>query len=438
MRLVRYSNLVTFEGDFYVFNQMNGTILQISYDTYKALKNQDYDSISEEEKSFLANRGFLVKDTYDEKAILDLDIQRISHARPSTFSLAIGPTMSCNFNCFYCFEQDFRHKTPPWRKMSKETADQTIKFVQNTIPVSTPLEIIWYGGEPLLAPEVIEYLGARLQEVGYQFKDNETFIITNGYYLTEKNVKKLVDTVKLRRAQVTIDGPRNIHNRRRPLIDGTGTYDVIMGNVAIAAHYLDSIVLKINVDKTNVEYVPDLLDIIKNELPSNVFPSVDSVATETVENPKFSSICFTAQEYASVYKQYFFLRNDLPRPSLTCSANTESGFGIDDEGYLYKCWEELGKKSVAVGNVWEGITNYELYKKWLTLDTSKYPEKCESCSILPLCGAGHCPNKILFPDHYSNSIDCIPSKWFLEDFLKSYIKKYRNSIEKSITLQRRQ
>jgi len=87
MRLVRYSNLVTFEGDFYVFNQMNGTILQISYDTYKALKNQDYDSISEEEKSFLANRGFLVKDTYDEKAILDLDIQRISHARPSTFSL---------------------------------------------------------------------------------------------------------------------------------------------------------------------------------------------------------------------------------------------------------------------------------------------------------------------------------------------------------------
>lgn len=55
-------------------------------------------------------------------------------------------------------------------------------------------------------------------------------IITNGYGLTKEISDELVQ-MQIKTAQVTIDGPEEIHNRTRFLKNGEGTYRRIINNL---------------------------------------------------------------------------------------------------------------------------------------------------------------------------------------------------------------
>ena len=68
------------------------------------------------------------------------------------------------------------------------------------------LSVAWFGGEQLLAADVIESLSKRLmapaEEKGVDYRAS---IITNAYLLTQ-DVIDMLSAVKVTSAQVTIDG----------------------------------------------------------------------------------------------------------------------------------------------------------------------------------------------------------------------------------------
>jgi len=70
------------------------------------LLSGDIDKINEGSRTFLINTQFIVPDDYDElKAYNDL----IETNKSSDWlSLTIAVTMDCNFNCYYCYEKDYR------------------------------------------------------------------------------------------------------------------------------------------------------------------------------------------------------------------------------------------------------------------------------------------------------------------------------------------
>jgi len=74
------------------------------------------------------------------------------------------------------------------------------------------------------------------ERAGFQLHDNS--IITNGYLLTDSNARMLSSVAGVTTVQVTIDGTKDIHDKRRTLEGGQGTYDVIMQNIKDNAHYL--------------------------------------------------------------------------------------------------------------------------------------------------------------------------------------------------------
>jgi len=121
------------------------------------------------------------------------------------------------------------------------------------------------------------------------------------------------------------------------LLNGAGTYDVIVNNIKENAHLFNNIQLRINADKEIIEYVPELLEEIRTTFPPNVTPYLAFVRTENVKNPTFGEVCFSDKEYAEAYLDYLYLGTQLPQPYYGCSATMENGWGIDDEGYLYKC-----------------------------------------------------------------------------------------------------
>ena len=89
--------------------------------------------------------------------------------------------------------------------------------------------MVWYGGEPLLAFDIIKDL---MEEV-YRNFDKEyvsSGIVSNGYLLSERTVLEMKD-YNINNIQITIDGPPEIHNKRRKLPTGEDTFFVILNNL---------------------------------------------------------------------------------------------------------------------------------------------------------------------------------------------------------------
>ena len=73
-----------------------------------------------------------------------------------TLSLIIAPTTGCNFACPYCFEPKKNPKT-----MTREVEDRIIEYVRSRT-LAENISLTWYGGEPLLAFDIIERLYDRI------------------------------------------------------------------------------------------------------------------------------------------------------------------------------------------------------------------------------------------------------------------------------------
>ena len=108
------------------------------------------------EREMLLKNKIFVESDEDEVALLKVENLLDRFASP-TLSLTITPTLACNFKCRYCYENPSHVET-----MSEEVQDKVVSFVQS-FPSVKELVVTWYGGEPLLALDVVERLTSRLK-----------------------------------------------------------------------------------------------------------------------------------------------------------------------------------------------------------------------------------------------------------------------------------
>ena len=90
--------------------------------------------------------------------------------------------------CPYCFEKHRR------KKMSKKVQNDILNFIERTIRFTKvdKIYITWFGGEPLLAYDVIDSLSQRMIELANKWKiQYSASIVTNGFLLTQKIVDML-------------------------------------------------------------------------------------------------------------------------------------------------------------------------------------------------------------------------------------------------------
>ncbi len=104
--------------------------------------------------------------------------------------------------------------------------------------------VTFFGGEPLLNIKAIEKVSEKLKNIDYEFS-----IVTNGSLLTENIADKLYN-YGLRYVQITLDGPENVHDKRRYFDDGRGSFNIIMKNLKYAQNIFN-VVLRINIDYSN-------------------------------------------------------------------------------------------------------------------------------------------------------------------------------------------
>lgn len=350
----------------------------------------------------LVSSGFVVDADSDELArVHDRYFDFVKTEKG--MSLTIAPTISCNFGCNYCFQS---HSN---RRMRDEEINRLVHFVEERLEPNTYLAITWFGGEPLTAFGVLEKLARKLSKVAESkacaFHHS---IITNGFVLNEEKARFLASIPKFGFAQITLDGTAFDHDQRRFTLAGKGTFDRIIENIKVAVAYLP-IVIRVNVDKSNVDGLPELLDkLAENDLADKLSIYLGHVwdYTEEVDKSPF----LTIEEFASVETQFrlskfakgFGLGVALPKPRRGgfCVADHPNGYVVGPSGLLFNCWNEVHEQEPkASGALPElGMPTDPLQKSeamktnakmWDTYDPFTH-SPCQTCKVAPMCMSG-CP-----------------------------------------------
>ncbi|MES5135177.1 SPASM domain-containing protein [Prevotella amnii] len=65
-----------------------------------------------------------------------------------------------------------------------------------------------------------------------------------------------------------------------------------------------------------------------------------------------------------------------------------AAYVIDPNGYIYKCWADVGIKGRAIGNLDEGLKNFDIISEFV-LGSDKFSDpKCSNCKYIPICDGG--------------------------------------------------
>nr|MBN2277570.1 4Fe-4S cluster-binding domain-containing protein [candidate division Zixibacteria bacterium] len=407
LKASRYNHFVESEdGKMLAFNALSCGLAEMDRESYK--RYQDLaagnghitDDEPDELLKNLKKGGFLIPEDFEE-----LDALRAGHYRArfgnNGFGLTIVPTLNCNFACDYCYENKEIHSLPPDQggMMSQEVCDNIVKLCEKEIAKNSAFTATWYGGEPMLACDVIGYLSERFISICESQKSQYyAGMITNGYLLSKKNLDFLIKN-KITFLQITIDGPREVHNKRRPLKSGGGTFDRILSNLTYITDKTPMTVsIRINIDKRNQNKIAELLaDLKQHGLHQQKNFSIYFGHTVNYYNscPDITSQCMATEEFSHFMIDAWKLAADmgfiitiLPEVQIsTCGAVKTNSAVIEPDGSVQNCWNTIGSSKAKTGVVrHDGFTFNNNHIKWL--GWSPFTKMCESCSILPLCMGG--------------------------------------------------
>lgn len=403
--LSRYNHIQPWRDEYFiVYNAFTGAVALLDHDNHKIYNDiiekikirPDPEFTPKEQELFkqMEYAGMVHPDHYSQQEELKF-LHHFARYGGTALGLVIAPTMACNMACEYCFEGNKKGR------MSDDTIKEIEAFIKKSADSIGRFDVTWYGGEPLLAMDIIERLSRKFLDLGkeHRFAYNAD-IITNGYLFTPETVDRLVEW-HVGVAQVTLDGPARHHNHKRRLKNGGPSFETIIENLKYSVEKLN-ISIRINVDeKFNIELLGELLDQLteaglrdKALLYFEFLEPINSVCANIAET------CHTTRDFSNVEVDYYrllleknFKIDKLPSPMMMyCLTQCLSGFALDPDGDLYRCLNTVGDKAKSIGNIREKINymhpNFLSFFRFNPFEDSE----CRECNILPLC-LGGCPMK---------------------------------------------
>ncbi len=340
------------------------------------------------------------------KSLDELELLRTKHwtnrFADNGLTLIIAPTLRCNFACEYCYVDLNANK------MSLADRVKLGKFFEKKLIPDKPASIVWTGGDPSLAMDVVEDLSLRFHEAcarkGSPYKAS---LITNGYLLHDE-MREHLRKSQVASLQISLDGSQEFHDASRYLPNGKPTYETILRNVADTCDEF-RVFLRINVDAANQSKVPDLLDDLDARgLTSRVYIYFAHVDNVNENSSGYSSNCLSSRDYAQTETVLLRLAMErgfriggrvLTKPIYTfCGANSLNYYVVDSKTNLLKCYHDYGTADKnGIGRIGadgtEIVTNPYNLMKWMGWDPFTIDE-CRDCKVLPQCMGG-CSHKIM-------------------------------------------
>lgn len=427
MRASQYNVWIDQPEATYVYNGVSGALLKIPPEEVPPLRDYlgggSIEQCSQQLLEKLALGRMLINDDTDERGLLGLRYARARSAQWQ-FALTVATSLGCNFACPYCYE-DKRVSL-----MSEIVQGAICQLVEHKISSAKAFHVMWYGGEPLLGKTAILRLSDKFIEIACNAHvEYSAEVATNGYLLNEVCCKELAEH-RVSKVQVCLDGPREVHNRMRPLVSGRGSFDRIVQNLHHAVRYF-MVAVRMNVSSENTSHAKALLKFLADQgfagklavYPGQIVAVNDGIASPSttycagcLSKPNFANFELA---FARLAAEYGFLKSTLPQPTgAPCTAVRANELVIDSEGNLYKCLESMGNVSEAFGSVFDWQNPSTGLGKWLEYDPLSDPG-CQTCVAMPVCMGG-CAH---------HAMDSLQHEHRCDSFRFNYAERVRDFVE---------
>jgi uncharacterized protein len=324
--------------------------------------------------------------------------------------LELMVTHDCTMRCCYCYGASGQEgwEEAPYlygargRGMSYETARKGVDFLFAASGPRKELSVIFFGGEPLLAFDLIQrivpYIRQKETDTG---KTANLSLSTNGLLLT----REVVDYLVRHRigCQVSIDGPPEIHDRSRRMVDGRGSYgSIIEGVKRLIAARRNRSPARATVSHGAVD-LPAVAEHLLNLGFGSVHlePAMGGPADLRITPADVSTIKTQNEQMArflvkSVRNNRFFNYTNLvrfirqtrvvrDRLAHYCGAG-RTYFALSQEGDFYPCHRFVGMDGFRMGDLAGGL-DLTLQRRILDFTVDNRPV-CRECWARYLCGGG--------------------------------------------------
>lgn len=383
-----------------------------------------------------------IKECYDEIVSLYNDKILFSEDDYEKFALTsvaspikamcLHVSHDCNLRCKYCFASTGDYKEGRML-MSLGTGKKALDFLIEKSGDRKFLEVDFFGGEPTLnfdvVKQLVEYGRSREAEANKKFRFT---ITTNGILLTDDMIEFI--NKEMNNVVLSIDGRKEVNDRVRVRVDGSGSYDRILPNFKKVVEsrgkdkdwYVRGTYTKYNLDFSNdvMHLFEQGFDQISVE-PVMADPSMPYAITQA-DLPRIFD------EYEELMKKITEVRNSgkfinffhfmLDLDQGPCAIKRLRGCGCGNEyvaiapnGDIYPCHQFVGNEEYKMGSLNDGSFNDDMKAEFAAAHVYSKPE-CKKCWAKFYCSGGCNANNYIYAGdiHNAYKLSCEIQKKRLE------------------------
>ena len=284
-----------------------------------------------------------------------------------------------------------------------------------------------------MMPDVIETLSQRLMTLaGQHGAEYEASIVTNGYLLTQE-IADMLGRCKVISAQITLDGIGPEHDRTRHLAGGGPTYKRIVQNLR-TLRLPFKVNIRHNVHEGNKDQIDPLRERVQalaeesgNKISYYASAVQDNIVSEARDG-QVNTLCSNDLCEVDVRREIWQFE---PGRGVYCGAQHLFEVGIDDQGRLFKCWEDVDKPERSFGRSgrWDPADPIatadrpDQLTRYLNTALPMNDPACRDCVFLPQC-VGGCPTRRIYYQKH-----CIGGKGAPERYVLGLYERLRKEYD---------
>ncbi len=324
------------------------------------------------------------------------------------YSVELMLAETCNLACKYCYCEGMRDR--PHILMSRETAQKAVDFLFEYSGSRKIVDIVLWGGEPLLNKPVFNFVLDYSQRLGQKYGKQVQYRMTTNAVLIDDEIVAKIKEYNIG-IMVSIDGPKEMHDAQCPTRSGDGSFDLVMAGI----EKLISAGIQIEGRCTLTSPVPDIRSIFSfmGELPLRnvvIGPTVNVRESNNSANfteDDFSEYCRQNEELLPWLQEriqskegsYFLPQSKFINQILSGKTSEKPipwkcgmctlGTAIGADGALFPCSKFAGMSAWKIGDLTAG-RNEERCREILFDYVDCISEFCYQCWAYPIC-QGPCP-----------------------------------------------
>lgn len=319
----------------------------------------------------------------------------------------------CNLRCKYCFAStgDFGHGR---KLMDFETAKEAIDLLLKLSDGRRNLEVDFFGGEPMMNYAVLQQTVDYARGLEKEYKKNFRFTVTtNGLTLNDDNIEYI--NKEMSNVVLSIDGRKEVNDRMRVRVDGSGSYDAIVPKLQklVAGRGDKEYYVRGTYTRYNLDFDKDVLNLYDL--------GFDQISVEPVVGPETDDYSIRPQDIPEIEASYERLMNEMidrrtknkkdnfnffhfmvDLSNGPCAIKRLKGCGsgneyiaITPDGDVYPCHQFVGNTDFKMGDTEKGIERTDLKEDFSKANLFHKPT-CQNCWAKFFCSGGCNANNFAF------------------------------------------